>query len=324
VQPAIAQQWNFAVQHQFANTTIQAGYVGQHGTHLMVPMPYFQRRLLPGGQTAPSPFLSGNPALANISQISGTASNGNMRYDALQVVVQKRYSEGLQYQVAYTYSKCMTNSSGYYGSWGGQATPTSPYFQNLYDARAEWGPCYYDVKHVLSSYAIYDVPFGRGKKFGNDLNPVVNAVAGNWQLSGILQWHGGYPLTISGGDASGTNSRGPRANCISPGTVLGKQNSPSGGYQWFNPAAYGPASPGTFGTCGVGTIRGPGLSTFDLSIQKQFPFTETSRLEFRTEFINLTNTPILNSPSTGLGADLGLLQSSQGPRNIQFGLKLYF
>ena len=165
------------MQRQFAgNTTLQVGYVGQKSTHLMVPMPYFQRELLPDGTTVGSPYLSGNPTLYNeISQISGTASNGNQAYNALQAVLSKRLSNGLEYSVAYTYSKCMTDSSGYYGSWGGQTTPTSPYFQNLYDQKAEWGPCYYDVTHILSSYATYDIPFGRDRQFGKSLNPVVNA-----------------------------------------------------------------------------------------------------------------------------------------------------
>jgi hypothetical protein len=325
IRPAAVQQWNFTIQQQFDNsTTLQAGYVGQKGTHLAVPMPYLQSRLLPDGTTEPSQYLSGNPELANISQISGTESNGTQRYDALQATLQKRYSAGLQAQVAYTWSKCMTNSSGYYGSWGGQATPTSPYWQNLYDSRAEWGPCYYDVTHTLTSYATYELPFGRGKAIGANWNPVTNAIAGGWQLGGILSWHTGFPLTISAGDASGTNSRGARANCIAPPVEFGERDHPLGGFQWFDPNSYAAPAPRSFGTCGVGTVRGPGLTTFDLSVQKQFQFSEDKRLEFRTEFINLTNTPILNSPSTGLGGELGRLGSSQGARNIQFALKFYF
>jgi hypothetical protein len=325
VQPAVVQQWNLSIERQFLNDMVfTVGYVGQHGTHLMVPMPYFQKQLLPGGATAPSPYLSGNPALASISQISGTESNGNQRYDALQANLQKRFSQGLQFNVAYTYSKCMTNSSGYYGSWGGQTTPTSPYWQNLQDERSEWGPCYYDVAHTLTSYAVYELPIGRGKKIGSDWNPVLTGVLGNWQVSGILQVHSGFPLTISGPDASGTGSRGPRANCNAPANVFGRQNSPAGGYQWFDASSYGPAYTGTFGNCGIGTVRGPGLSTFDLSLQKSFHIDEKRRFEFRTEFINFTNTPILNSPNAGLGGTLGQLQTSQGPRNIQFGLKFYY
>jgi hypothetical protein len=326
VRPAVSNQWNFTVQHQFGgSTTLQAGYVGQRTTHLMVPMPYLQKQLLPGGGTANSVYLSGNPTLqTDIGQISGTASNGNQSYNGLQVTLQKRLSNGLQGQVAYTYSKCLTDSSGYYGSWGGQTTPTSPYWQNLYDKKAEWGPCYYDVTHILTAYATYDLPFGRNRAYGKNMNKFVNAVVGDWQLSGIATFHGGFPLTISGSDASGTNSRGSRANCISPVSNLGEQNSPSGGFQWFNQSPFGPADAGTFGTCGVGTVRGPGLHTLDMSFIKFFPITERHQLEFRGEFINFTNTPILNSPNAGLGSQLGLVNSSQGARNIQFGFKYHF
>lgn len=290
----------------------------------MVPMPYFQRMLNPDGTTSPSPYLSGNPELANIGQISGTESNGNQSYHSLQAVLQKRMSDGLQYQLAYTYSKCMTNSSGYYGSWGGQTTPTSPYFQNLYDAASEWGPCYYDVQHVLTSYAVYEVPVGRGRKIGSDMNRAADAVAGGWQASGIFSWHTGFPLSISGGDTSGTNSRGARADCIAPPGILGKQDYAGGGYQWFDPASYAPSQPGHFGTCGVGTVRGPGLVDLDMSFEKQFPFTERYRLAFRTDFVNLLNHPILNSPGTGLGGGLGVIQSSQPGRTIQLALKFYY
>jgi hypothetical protein len=76
--------------------------------------------------------------------------------------------------------------------------------------------------------------------------------------------------------------------------------------------------------CGVGTVRGPGLRSGNLSVQKQFPLSESKSLEFRTEFFNITNTPILNAPSTALNVHLGLVDSSQGERNIQFALKFYY
>ena len=331
IRPAVSNQWNFTIQHQINNsTTLQAGYVGQRTTHLMVPMPYFQKELLPNGTVVGSPYLSGNPYVYDaISQISGTASNGDQSYNALQVVLQKRLGGGLEYQVAYTYSKCMTNSSGYYGSWGGATVPTSPYFQNLYDMKAEWGPCYYDVKQVLTSYATYDIPFGKDRKFGKDMNPAVNAILGDWQVNGIFSLHGGFPSTVSAGDASGTNSRGSRANCLAPVQIYGEQNSPLGGFQWFNPADFGPEDPGTFGTCGVATVRGPGLHTLDASLAKFFNVNERFKLEFRAEAINFTNTPILNAPNTGLGSTLGLLQGAGGAngsfgRQVQFALKFHY
>jgi hypothetical protein len=329
IQPAISQQWNLSVEHQFTNsTTLQIGYVGQHGTHLMVPMPYLQKQLHADGRTTASPFLSGNPALqSELSQISGTASIGNMRYDALQASLQRRFTNGLQGQIAYTYSKCMTDSIGYFGS-GGLASPASFYWQNLYDRRAEWGPCYYDVTHLITGYAVYELPIGRNRRWGKTLNPVLNAVIGNWQMGNIVQLHGGFPLTIFADDASGTNSRGSRANCLALPHVLGRKPAFSSGqfigFQWFDPASYGPAAPGTFGTCGVGTVRGPGLRTADLSVQKEFPLSESKKLEFRAEFFNVTNTPILNSPNTYLNFNLGLVSSSQGERKIQFALKFYY
>ena len=87
---------------------VSLGYIGQHGTHLVVPMPYFQRQLLPNGGTLPSPYLSGNPLLSNIAQISGTEANGNLQYDSLQVTLRDGCA-GLEYQLAYTWSKlCRT------------------------------------------------------------------------------------------------------------------------------------------------------------------------------------------------------------------------
>ena len=327
VSPASVNQWNLSTQYQFTNAmTLQVGYVGQRSTHLMVPMPYLPAQAEPGRHNRRRvPYLSGNPALQPASAKSqGPRRNGNQSYNALQAVLHKRMTEGLQDQVAYTYSKCMTDSSGYYGSWGGQTTPTSPYWQNLYDKKAEWGPCYYDVTHVLTSYAVYELPVGRNKKFGKDMNKAVDAVVGGWEASGIFSWHGGFPLTISGSDTSGTNSRGSRADCIAPAHVLGKQNYSGGGYQWFDPNSYTGSLPGQFGTCGVGTVRGPGLVSLDLTAEKSFALTERYRFTLRSDFVNALNHPILNSPGTGLGGGLGVLQSSQPGRTIQLALKFYY
>jgi hypothetical protein len=157
----------------------------------------------------------------------------------------------------------------------------------------------------------------------------VSSARRRWQVGSIVQFHGGFPLTIFADDASGTNSRGSRANCIAPPHVFGRKPAFDNsrhfiGFQWFDPASYGPAVPGTFGTCGVGTVRGPGLHSADLSFQKEFPFSESKRLEFRAEFFNVTNTPILNAPNTWLDFTLGLVHSSQGERNIQFAMKFYY
>ena len=327
VRPAESNQWNFTVQRQLGNQlTVQAGYVGQKVTHLMVAMPYLQRFLEPNGTTVNSPYLGGNPVLqGEIGQISGTSSTGNQSYNALQATIQKRLSSGLDFQFAYTWSKCESDSIGYYGA-GGQAAPTSAYWQNLYNRKAEWGNCYYDVTHIFTGYISYDLPFGRGRMIGKDMNRFVDAFVGGWQVNAIPSWHGGFPLTVNANDRSGTKSRGARANCIASPQVYGNLDASAtlgGGYLWFNPNSYAQPTSG-FGTCGVGTVRGPGLHTVDLSVSKHFNVTERQNIELRGEFLNVSNTPILNAPSRSIGSNLGRINSSQGARNIQLGLKYNF
>jgi len=343
VQPAVTDQWNLTIQQQLSNnTTFQIGYVGQHGTHLMVPMPYLQKRLLPNSAcakppcTLPSLYLSGNPALqSDLSQISGTASVGNMRYNALQAVLQKRYSTGLQFQVAYTYSKCMTDNSGYYGTWGDtQGQPANPYYQNLYDPKADWAPCFFDSTHILSAYAVYELPFGRNKQFGKNMPRAVDAVVGGWSINPIVSVHTGFPLALYnfGDDPTGTGSRGLRPDCNGPSHVFGRKpafDASTGaftGYQWFDPSAYSASPVGQFGNCPAqGPVRGPGYADLDLSLQKDFHITEAMRFQFRADFVNAFNHVNLNTPSsTALGPGMGLINTSQDPRNIQLALKFYF
>jgi hypothetical protein len=326
VRPAVANQWNMTVQRQLtATTTLNVAYVGQRSTHLMVAMPYFQKVLNPNGTVSPTEYLAGNPSLlADIGQISGTSSAGAQDYDALQATYTKRFSSGLQFTAWYTWSKCMTNSIGYYGQ-SGQADNASAYWQNIYNKAAEWGECGYDAAHNFVANSVYSLPFGRGMKYGTDMNKALDAVLGGWTAGGILSLHSGFPITVNGTDVSGTTARAARANCIAPAQVWGTSvEAPQGGYDWFNPADFAQAPAGTFGTCGVSTLRGPGLHTLDFNIAKYFSITEHQRVELRGEFINLTNTTILNSPTRGIGTTLGLLQGSQGARQVQVALKYSF
>jgi hypothetical protein len=337
VQPAIADQWNVTVQHQFpGNTTFQIGYVGQKGTHLMVPFDFGQRVLLPGGATAPSPYFAANPTLYNVlgdpskgglgARISGTKSNGNMKYNALQAVLQKQMSHGLQYQVAYTFSKCMSDSTGYYGAWN-NALSASAYWQNVYDQRAEWAPCYYDATHVISAYAVYDLPFGRGRMLAKNANRVVNAVIGGWEVSPIVTFRTGWPMPVYGAeDRSNTFSRGARANCNGIPSVV-NTFVPGVGRQWFvNNGEFTNPAVGTFGNCTpqLSGLRSPHYTDIDLSLHKDFTITERFRLQFRSDFINAFNHVQYNAPDMSLGSTMGQITSAQPPRNIQLALKLYY
>jgi Carboxypeptidase regulatory-like domain len=342
VQPAIDDQWNLTIQHQFAPTlTLQVGYVGQVAYHLMVPFKYNQLVYNPGGTPSPSLYLQngiGPEFAAAIDStggtISGTQSNGRMMYNALQAVLQKTMSRGLQFQVSYTLSKCMTNNIGYYGtgSPARQSANASPYWQNVYDPGAEWSPCYYDALSNLTAYAVYSLPFGQGRQFANTDNRVVNAVVGGWQVSPIVTVRSGFPLALANntGDPTGTFSGGIRPNCNGTNTIYGRQNytetGGGGGFLWFDPNNYTNNTSG-FGNCApsISQLRGPGYYDWDISLQKNFQLKERFRLEFRTDFLNAFNRVNLGAPNTTVDqATTGVIQTAQPARNIQFALKLYF
>src|SRR5260221_2124994 len=343
VQPAIDDQWNLTVQHQLnPTTTVQVGYVGQWAYHLMVPFSYGQLVAEPSTScgkppcTAPSPFFAANPALGTIigdANVSGTQSNGTMRYNALQAVFQKTQSRGLQYQVAYTFAKCMSDSTGYYGTWSGAraSSTASPYWQNSYDAKAEWAPCYYDETQNLTAYAVYELPFGKGKQFGSNMNKAAEAVVGGWTVSPIVTLHTGFPLALytNATDPTGTGSRGLRPNCNGTNTVFCPRNATAaqgGGFAWFDPSNYSDPTT-TFGTCApqLGGLRGPGYYNSDLSLQKNIQLTERFRLQFRSDFLNAFNRVNLAVPNTTVvTSTTGVIQASQPARNIQFALKLYY
>jgi hypothetical protein len=324
VRPAEVQQWNFTAEFQLPSANVlSVGYVGQHGTHLMVAMPYLQNQLI-GGKVLPGPYLGGNPTLrADISQISGTCSCANQRYDALQSSLHKRFNSGLEYQLSYTWSHGRSDSIGYYGE-GGQAGSQSAYMQNLYDRRDEWGPTYFDNKHAFTGSFVYQLPFGEKKKFGSQWNKAVDGVLGGWQIGGILTAHTGFPLTIKmSGDPSGTGARSFRAN------VIGTPNDPhqiGPGLLFLDPTAYAAPTAGTFGNAGIGPVRGPGMKRLDFSLHKQFNITEKKSFELRAETFNLFNTPIFASPAsqTITSSLFGQIRSSQGERNVEIAAKFYF
>jgi len=363
LRPATETQWNFSVQQELdSRTTFQLGYVGSFGTHLLNLMDYAQGELVNadgsvtppgvvGAQVLPSGYLNG--VFSNASTIpagafplytAGPGSNSNQSYNALQAVLKRNLSQGLDGQVSYVYSKCLSNSPGYYGtsSWGGNGTQTSmglPGWQNIYDARSDWGPCYYDTTHALSAFASYALPVGRGRQFGHDMNAVTDALVGGWEISPLVSWHSGFALTpILGGfgDPSGADGAGilfdvSRPNCSgSVSYPKQKAGAPGAGYiQWFTSSAFSRPAAGSYGNCGVGSLRGPRYSDVDLSVHKDFRITEGTGLEFRTDFVNLFNHPVLDfaggpsafALSSGI---MGEINQSQGERNIQFALKFHF
>jgi hypothetical protein len=212
--PALAQQWNVTIQQQINNaTTFQIGYVGQHGDHLYNFMEYNQLPLVdssgnfitkPGvlGTAGPQQYLTGNPVLTKpagqggVTFARGNASNGSQEYNALQAVLQHRLSKGLDAQVAYTWSKCMSDSGGFYGTWSNTQTSHGQVgWTNIFAPRMDWGPCFWDQTHVVTGYVTYALPFGHGKMIGNGVSRAVDEVVGGWQLGGLMAVHSGNAMS---------------------------------------------------------------------------------------------------------------------------------
>jgi|CZKL01.1.fsa_nt_gi hypothetical protein len=335
VQPAHSSQWSLFLQQEFSpSATFQLGYVGQSTKHLTNAELLTQLVWDSPGVVSPSPFFADNPQyIDQVAYIFGTFAEAHQNYNALQAEMQGRLNHGLSYLVSYSWSRCMTNSQGFWGE-GGQSSAPSAWWQNTYNPEGETGACYYNVKGDFTGYVIYDLPFGRGRQIGANMNKVANAVAGDWKLSVMPTFRGGFPLTLSSNsDHSGTNSFQNRPNCIAPPRVLHKQPIGNGlyGYRWFDPASYQEPSDGYFGTCSVSSVYGPGEQNIDASASKIFPITEHQNIEFRAEFINALNHTILDAPNNGGiditnpdGGTIGQINTSEGARNIQFALKYNF
>jgi hypothetical protein len=340
LRPAMDQQWNLSIQRQFGQrTSLQLSYVGNKIDHMSDIFIFNQRLLVSPGVTAPGPFaqpLINCCGAGNSPTIRFNDSSGIQRYNALQVSVVQRAWEGLTFQTNYTWSKCLTNSLGYFGPFGDEETLPGAvsqtgfgfFFQNAYNAKGDYGRCISDAASNFNGYLTYDLPFGKGRRYAGDATGVANAIIGGWSLASGFAFHTGFALYPHAPDASGTNSASPRPDC-----VAGVSKSGSGqlvtvggitGIQFLNPASVAPAVPGNFGTCAAGSFRGPGLKTADLSIGKAFSISERTNLQFLTQFINMTNTPILGAPNASLGSSFGLITSSNPGRQVQFGLKLNF
>jgi hypothetical protein len=174
---------------------------------------------------------------------------------------------------------------------------------------------------VASYY--YELPFGKGKKFGGNIAKPVDYVLGGWNLGGSFTAHTGFPLTIKATDRSGTLARSARAQ------VIGAPNDShivGPGNHWLDQSAYVQPTAFTFGDAGPGVVRGPGAVILNLSLSKKFPVTEHKWFEIRGEAFNFANTPIFNSPvsQTVGSAVFGEISSTTGERNIQVVAKFYF
>jgi hypothetical protein len=298
-------QFNVQVQRQLSNNTaLSVAYVGTRGRNLALYYNLNGTRF--GGAAKPFPQLGDVRVRDDI---------GRSEYNSLQVQLERRFSRGLQYLLAYTFSKTKDNGSGAF-----DATDTGGYF--FVDDFTTSG---LDFPHVFSFSNVWEVPFGRGRRFAGDLPHAVDVVLGGWQLNSIFRWQSGQPFDVR---ANGTG-----------GVLVDVTGDPyaAGGGAFLNRAAF--SRPPTVNIGGStfftragnlerNSLRAPDTKSLNLGLMKSFNFTEQTRLQFRSEFFNLTNTPQLFPPNRDLN-DANNFGRFQGPqrftnRQIQLGLRLEF
>jgi hypothetical protein len=321
---------NLTLQYELTpSLSVQAGYVGTFGRHLEVfPGSNRPTALLPpnttltngAGATPGTPGTGGLPASQGglpfpdfAQNASYATTNGSSYYHGLQTSVNKKFSNGLNFLFAYTYSKVRSDALDLLNGFAGNGY-RAPYIPGM-GIHADYGLANFDIRNVIHFSGTYELPIGKGKKLMGNAGGVSNAIVGGWALVWASTLQGGQPFKI---DCPSATAAG--ANCYSflvpghsPRTSL--QKTPDGNVRMLDPAAFAqPCEVGTVGTpkfcvpepgvlaLGGGEptqIEGPGYHRLDLSLFKNFQLTERTRLEFRSEFFNILNHPNFNYPGFG-------------------------
>ena len=327
LRPQFTQQWNLFAEYLLTpSTSLNVGYVGHDAKHLVTPVEGNQP--LPGvgsDTTTWAPTNQRRPLFATaplITNISTTAARGRSDYAGLQASVRQRYTKGFEFLASYTLSRTRTNNLGYYGSGGVAAE--GAYWMNTYEPEWNYGYAFFDARHNLVFSANYELPFGKGRKWGGDSSTVVDAILGGWRLSGILQARSGFPITVTDGSApSLQGQRGnERPNCV--GDPVPSDQSIT---HWLDINAFQRVARGTWGNCPIGVARAPGYKNLDAVLAKRFNAGGERYAEFRVEAFNLTNHPSFGPPGRDINTPntFGVITSTVSTaRTVELVLKFYF
>ena len=332
------------------NTSLTLRYLGSHGYHEIVgvdanePFPTICPAS-PCPATYPASFpapLAGSPVPAGSFYIpAGTPkanpslantwtwfSVGDSSYNALQVDLNHRFSHDLSFRAVYTWSKALDDGDSLNQTTAGNAPGL---VSNPYDLRADWGLATYDVRNAAAISAVYNLPFGSGKKFAANWEGFANGLVSGWSVNSIVILQAGFPFTpqLSYNPSNNGDTRNPVRPFVNPNftgpVISGNPN------QWFNPSAFlqPPPNSGFYGNLGRNTLIGPGLATWDFSAVKDTRLKERLTLQFRAEIFNLLNRANFNTPNlivftpTGVSGTAGAITStSTTARQVQFALKL--
>jgi hypothetical protein len=313
----ITQQWNFTIERELpASIVARVTYRG------------FKTTQIPYGADINKPLPSGDPANANFFrypnfyQVAFAQDGGIQKMNGLDIGVERKFSHGLTFQSGWTWAKNMTDVGN---------DDEMDWIENPYDRRSEMANVYWMPRHKFVSEALYELPYGKGKRFGSNVPSVVNQVLGNWQISGVLLFQTGQFRTpsFSGSDPSNTRTEGGRPDQVNDPKLA---NPTING--WFNPAAFVVPPNGRFGNSARGVIVGPGISNFDFGLFKYFNFTEKARLQIRMTATNFFNHPNYANPNTNISSsNVGKITGLQGgrldtlgagARAIQLGFRVDF
>ena len=262
-------------------------------------------------------------------------SNDFSTYHAGVVQVHHRYHNGLDAQVSYTFSKSLDSRSfdpvftrvGTGATQSGSSTPI-----DIYNRRLNYAHSDFDRTHVLQSYWVYELPFGRGKRFGAGHGQLFDKLAGGWEVSGLFTLESGRPFTVYSGSNTVSSVRQTPANCASDCNHLGQVfDDPASSFKYYFDAGqrgmFSTPAPGDFGNTGRNFFRAPGFFDIDATFAKNIPITERYRFQLRADVSNLTNHPSFDFPTATITSNtFGRIAGSttSGSRKIQLGAKFFF
>jgi hypothetical protein len=312
------QNWHVTVQHELlSNLLVDVAYVGNRSNNLVILGDLNQARPNAQGENL---SLQARRPIQGYQFIQSAFDGGEASYDALQVKVERRYSRGLYLLNAFTWSRARDNASGHLETANGDNSRV-----NYRDVEAEWGISGYNQPLNNTTTVVWELPFGRDRRYANDLHPVVDGILGGWRLTAINLMASGLPVNLSySPNATFQVSAAPtyRPNLV--GDPYGDRTIDN----YFNRdnVVIPTDSSQPFGNAPRNVARGPAIFLLDLGLHKAFGLGAGTRLEFRIEAFNVLNKTNFGAPNGNRSsADFGTIRTlATPPRQIQLGLKLYF
>ena len=292
-----------------ANMVLDVSYAGSRGLKWFGDRNINQARLGPGSVGSRRPI----PGWGSITHYERSFAS---KFHSLQAKFERRFSDGLTFVSAYTWSHAITDQDE--GASGVQRDP-----QDSNNLAAEWGNANFDRRHRLVNSFSYELPIGEGKRFMSSLPGVAQFLLGGWQVAGITTMSTGSSFTPEvGGDISRTGLNFVRPNRICDGILPRGERSPD---RWFDTSCFKIPEIGTFGNAGRGILKAPGINNWDISLTKRNQIGEDHSIDFRVEFFNAFNHPGFNLPSYRVNSrQFGTLTRAREARQIQFGLKINY